>query len=75
MSNRVFIRGISDKGDQVIAKLRSLGGIDPVGFEGCSLNCYYFINCDNNNNIGIKAISPASKAFFKRNGYKEIKPK
>jgi hypothetical protein len=45
---KIAIRGNYENGLKIIELLESLGGINRWNFVGQRLNCYYYINIDNN---------------------------
>lgn len=45
---KIAIRGNYENGPKIIELLESLGGINRWSFVGQRLNCYYYINEDNN---------------------------
>ena len=69
---KVYIRGVGDRGDEVIKTLEDLGGGNPYRYHGDNNNAYYYINPD-----GEIAYTCADVEFrllpFLREFYKEIK--
>ena len=40
---RVYYRGVPDRGNEIIAELKKLGGVNSHDYNGCAEHCLYFI--------------------------------
>lgn len=43
LSNEVWIRGVKDRGEEVLAELKKRGGVDRTGHSGCRTDIIYYI--------------------------------
>ena len=44
INTRVYYRGAADRGDEIIAELEKLGGVNSHDYDGCSEHWLYFIS-------------------------------
>lgn len=70
-SQKVYLRGNSERGDEVIRTLENLGGNNSLSLDGTKNDAYYFINPEGK--IDATSIIGGIACTFIKEFYKEIK--
>ena len=72
-NQKVYIKGSSDRGDEVIKILTNLGGINPNNLDGKSEDFYYYISSISKKINRVKYNNDVVMSVLKEESYKEIK--